>query len=196
MARITARDRESAEDLYFGQVVIIWARWFVILAAAILALWSSDATGQLVKRAIMVVGLMGVNFFLHGRSLMERPANQTLLLATGLVDLLIVGSMVAWWGAGGIESELYVLYYPLVFAFALVFAQHLTALYGFLAIGSYAAICILADVDIVTNSIDAKALAMRIVTLGATAALGSYYWRIQRRRRWAEIDPLRTVAAR
>ena len=37
----THRDRtqEEAEDLFFGQVVIIWARWFVIAAGTIYALW-------------------------------------------------------------------------------------------------------------------------------------------------------------
>jgi hypothetical protein len=195
MARMTARNREAAEDVYFGQVVIIWARWFVILAAAILALWSSDDTGELAKRAVMVVGLMSVNFFLHGRSLMERPANQALLLATSLIDLAIVGSMVAWWGEDGVKSELYVLYYPLLFAFALVFAQRLTAIYAVVAIASYVGICLLADPSIVTSSIDAKAVVMRAITLSATAALGSYYWRIQRKRRTA-IDPLQALAAR
>jgi hypothetical protein len=90
---------------------------------------------------------------------------------------------VAFWSGGGIESELYVLYYPLVFAFALVFPQRITAIYGLLAVGSYAAICILSDTGVLTNSADAKALAMRVITIAATAALGAYYWRIQRQRR-------------
>jgi hypothetical protein len=183
MERVASPTREVAEDVYFGQIVIIWARWFVILAAAVLALWSSDDTSELGKRALLVVVLMGVNFFLHGRSISGRPANMTLLLATSLIDIAVVGAMVAFWSGGGIESELYVLYYPLVFAFALVFPQRITAVYGLLAVGSYAAICILSDTGLLTNSVDAKALAMRVITLAATAALGTYYWRIQRRRR-------------
>jgi hypothetical protein len=188
MNRLSISTREAAEDVYFGQTVIIWARWFVILAAAVLALWSSDDTGELGKRALLVVALMGVNFFLHGRSISGRPANLSLLLATGLADLMIVGGMVAFWSGGGIESELYVLYYPLVFAFALVFPQRLTAMYGVLAVASYAAICFVSDSGIISDSADAKALAMRVITIGATAALGSFYWRIQRQRRRAVAE--------
>lgn len=182
--------KEAAEDIYFGQIVIIWARWFVILAATVLALWSSDTTGNLARRAFMVIGLMGINFFLHGRSLMERPANLRLLLATGLADIAIIGLMVAFWGDHGVESQLYVLYYPILFSCALVFVPRLSAFLGAFTVASYAAICLLADPDIVTNTADAKAVAIRVITLAATAALGAYYWRIQRRRRGFAADPL------
>lgn len=183
MNRLPHIDREAAEDIYFGQVVIIWARWFVILAAAILALWSSNDTGDLARRAFMVIGLMGVNFFLHGRSLMERPANQGLLIVTSAIDITVIGLMVAFWGEHGLRSQLYVLYYPVLFAFALVFASRITAVYSLIAIASYVVICFVANPDLVATSIDAKALAMRVITLAATAALGTYYWRIQRGRR-------------
>jgi len=186
MTHLAVANREVAEDVYFGQTVIIWARWFVILAAAVLALWSSNDTGELGKRALLVVALMGVNFFLHGRSISGQPANMLLLLATSIADLAIVGGMVALWSGDGIESELYVLYYPLVFAFALVFPQRLTAIFGSLAILSYAAICVLSDSGMLGDAADAKALVMRVITIGATAALGAYYWRIQRRRRACE----------
>lgn len=196
MERINAPTREAAEDIYFGQIVIIWARWFVILAAAVLALWSSDDTGELGKRALLVVVLMGVNFFLHGRSISGKPANLSLLLVTSLIDLVIVGSMVAFWSDAGIESELYVLYYPIVFAFALVFPQRLTTVFSLLALATYAAICILADTGMVTDSGDAKALVMRLITIGATAALGTYYWRIQRQRRRTAADAMPVYSAR
>lgn len=179
----TVSNREAAEDIYFGQVVIIWARWFVILAAAILALWSSNDTGDLARRAIMVIGLMGVNFFLHGRSLMERPANRALLIATSAIDAAVIGLMVAFWGDDGLQSQLYVLYYPVLFAFALVFGSRITAIYSSIAIATYSAICFLADPGLIGNAEDAKALAMRAITMAATSALGTYYWRIQRERR-------------
>lgn len=194
MKRPTVAAKEAAQDIYFGQVVIIWARWFVILAAAVLALWSSDTTGNLARRALMVIGLMGINFFLHGRSLMERPANRRLLLATGLADIAIIGLMVALWDEQGVHSQLYVLYYPILFACALVFVPRLSVLLGLLTAGSYVAICLIADPDVVTNTVDAKSIVIRVITLGATAALGAYYWRIQRQRRQfaagPDIDPL------
>lgn len=179
----TSTPREAAEDIYFGQAVIIWARWFVILAAAILALWSSDSTGGLALRAAMVIGLMALNFFLHGRSIMERPVNKQLLLAISLFDLAIVGGMIAFWGVAGVPSQLYVLYYPLVFGVALVFQPRQSAVISGLAVMSYLAICVISDPAFLGHSLEAKAVAMRVITICATAALGTYYWRIQRERR-------------
>jgi hypothetical protein len=195
MNAIPQLDREAAEDIYFGQVVIIWARWFVILAAAILALWSSNDTGDLARRAFMVIGLMGVNFFLHGRSLMEKPANRTLLIATSAIDLALIGSMVAFWGDHGVRNQLYVLYYPVIFAFALVFASRVTAVYATIAIASYAVLCLIADPGLAGSGEDAKAFAMRVITMAATAALGTYYWRIQRGRRHDVVAPATGLAA-
>ena len=183
MRLMTDSARDAAADVYFGQVVLIWARWFVILAAAILALWSSDSTGELATRSLLVIALMGVNFFLHGRSLMEKPANKQLLIASSAIDLAIVGGIVAAWGSAGLTSELYVLYYPLLFGFALVFAPRATITYALAALGSYAAICLMADPGLITDTADAKILVQRLITMAATAGLGTYYWRIQRSRR-------------
>ena len=35
MEGIRSPEQEAAEDVFFGQSVIIWARWFVILAGAL-----------------------------------------------------------------------------------------------------------------------------------------------------------------
>src|SRR5688572_17926393 len=176
MRLLTDSARDAAADVYFGQVVLIWARWFVILAAAILALWTSNSTGELATRSLLVVGLMGVNFFLHGRSLMEKPANTRLLIASSAIDLAIVGGIVAAWGDAGLASELYILYYPLLFGFALVFAPRTAITYALAALGSYTAICLLADPGIITDTADAKVLVQRLITMAATAGLGTYYW--------------------
>jgi hypothetical protein len=174
--------RDDAQDIYFGQVVLIWARWFVILAAAVLALWSSDTTGELATRSLLVVALMGGNFLLHGRSLMEKPANRQLLMLSSAVDLAVVGGIVAAWGEAGLASELYVLYYPLIFAIALVFAPRTALTFAIAAVGSYAALCLVSDPDILASTTDAKILAERLITMAATAGLGMFYWRIQRAR--------------
>ena len=104
-----------------------------------------------------------------------------------IADLVAVGVMVAFWGPGGHESKLYVLYYPLIFAIALVFAPRLTLLYAAFAIGGYLAICLIHDPSLLAQTEAAKAVAIRVITLVATAGLGAYYWRIQRDRRTAGL---------
>jgi hypothetical protein len=111
------------------------------------------------------------------------------LLLSGVLDLALIGLIVAFWGTGGIESELYVLYYPMLFAFALVFAPRIVAFFGGAAVVTYALVCIANDTGIFGSSDDAKALTMRLITMAATAGLGSYYWRIQRTRRHEAAGP-------
>ena len=73
------RQKEAAEDIFFGQVVIIWARWFVIAAGMIYVLWQATDTSELAMTILPLILVMAVNFFVHGRYLMEKPINQILL---------------------------------------------------------------------------------------------------------------------
>lgn len=47
--------QEAAEDIFFGQLVIIVARWFLILAGTILVLWTAADAVQLGTAIIPVV---------------------------------------------------------------------------------------------------------------------------------------------
>jgi len=40
-------EQEAAEDVFFGQVVMIWARWFLIVAGAVFFLWTGARSTQL-----------------------------------------------------------------------------------------------------------------------------------------------------
>ena len=175
--------REAAEDIFFGQIVIIWARWFVVLAVTVLTLWTSTSSNQLAGRILPIVGLVAMNFFLHGRILMELPANQRLVMAASLVDLLLITGIVLTWDETGLMSPFFVLYYPVIFAFALVFLPRITAAWTTVALVAYAASCLIADSSFVGEPELLKQLVMRIITLSAMGGLGTYYWRIQRDRR-------------
>ncbi len=115
MPNVRTPTQEAAEDIFFGQIVIIWARWFFILAGAILALWSSATISELTLAVVFIVALMGINFFVHGRYLLEKPANRLLILVTALLDLIIITLLVlTWQGEGGLRSQFFIFYYPLL----------------------------------------------------------------------------------
>jgi hypothetical protein len=175
---------EAAEDVFFGQVVMIWARWAVIAAAA-LFLWNTGDVGQLTPRVLLLAVLMALNFFLHGRYLVERPANRALILLASTADVVLVTGAVAVWG--GFGSQLFVLLYPVVFAFALVFPPRFTAGLTIAAAGLYLAAVVVAGTGWEADVQLVKVLAVRVLTLCAVGALGTYYWRIQRDRRRAAL---------
>jgi hypothetical protein len=184
-------EQDAAEDLFFGQVVIIVARWFLVLTGGILSLWSAASESQLVTSILLVAALMAMNFLLHWRYLIAQPVNQTLILATSLLDLGIITAIVLLGpGPHGYASPFFVLYYPALLAFAFVFPWRLTAAYAAVALAAYAAASLLlgtgpADVH------EFKVLLLRLITLASTAGLGTYYWRIQRARRAAVLRTAR-----
>jgi hypothetical protein len=176
----TARQAEQ-EDLFFGQSVILWARWSVIVAGIVLVLWTSTDVALLTRTMPFFLVLMAVNFFLHGRYVMGSPLNRLAVTAASAVDLVLITAIVVFWpGTPGLNNQFFVLYFPVVFAFALVFTRRTEAAYTVLAIVAYAAACF------ITNTVhaegDYKILVMRLIVIAALGFLGNYYFRIQRDR--------------
>lgn len=181
--------REAVEDVFYGQVVMIWARWAVVAALAVLFLWNVRDVAQMTERVLVLVMLMAVNFYLHRRYLSRRPANRILITLATLADLaLITGAVVLW---GGFESQLFVLLYPVLFAFALVFPPRATAALTLFAVGVYACAVVAAGTGWLQDVQLMKILLVRLITLLAVGGLGTYYWRMQRKQRHALVGPVR-----
>ena len=196
-------EQEAAEDVFFGQVVINWARWFIIAAGVVLVLMTADNTGKVVVGILPVVALMAMNFYLHGRRLAERPANRALIMLSSLLDLAAITAVVLLWpGAPGLHSPFFVMYYPVVLAFAFVMPARLTFVYTVVALAAYAGASFAAEIPnlgsqekllLLSSNVDVlqgavESLVARLITLGAMGALGTYYWRIHRGRRRAASD--------
>jgi len=185
MNQIRTKKMESAEDIFFGQVVINWARWFLIAAGAFLIVGTSSGTGELALGIMPILGLMAMNFYLHGRRVAERPANRALILLASLLDIVVITLVIlVWTGHRGLSSEFYIAYYPVVLAFAFVMPPRVTAVYTLIAVAAYAAACMVTPqvffVDGAVNVDAAKALLMRMITIAAVGGLGTFYYRKQR----------------
>ncbi len=197
MIETRTAEQEAAEDVFFGQVVINWARWFVIASAAVFVLLTATDTTKLIVGIVPVVGLMAINFYLHGRFLAERPANRALVTVTSIVDIALITTVVLLWpGARGLDSPFFILYYPVVLAFAFVMPYRLTAAYTLVALVAYAGACALSTP--LVDTAEAETLVTRLLTIGTIGALGAYYWRIQRdlRRAAAGGDEVPVAASR
>lgn len=185
--------QQAAEDVFFGQVVMIWARWFIILAGAIVIFWSANSIASLSLGILPVVVLMAINFYLHGRYLMEQPANRYLIGITSAMDLTIISFIVitAALGKAGLQSPFFVFYYPVILGFALIFPPKFAATYTAATVLVYILACALNGMSFDPTQPDLKVLVLRLITLATMSGLGTYYWRILRsRRRSAEgLDP-------
>src|SRR5438132_14259083 len=124
----TTRSRSpvESEDVVYGQTVIMWARWSVIVAGIMLVLWTSTNVSLLTQTMPFFLVLMAVNFFLHGRYVMGSPLNRTAVTIASVVDLILITAIVVVWpGEHGLNNQFFVLYFPVVFAFALVFTRRI-----------------------------------------------------------------------
>jgi hypothetical protein len=188
MDTVRTHAKEAAEDVFFGQVVIIWARWFMIVAGAVLALWTTQKSTNLAVAVVPISALMAMNFYLHGRYLTERPCNRMQVAAASVLDLALITALVLFLRrdsdvGNGLASPFFVFYYPMLLAFTFVLPRRLAIGYTALAVGLYGGAC-LPEVDSV---VDGKALLLRLVTMGTMGGLGTFYWRIQRDRRRAAL---------
>ncbi|MHB8629222.1 MAG: hypothetical protein ACYDBJ_21795 [Aggregatilineales bacterium] len=187
-------EQAYAEDIFFGQVVIIWARWFLILAGVVLVLWSFNDPQQLVLVILPVIALVAMNFYLHGRYILQQPANQALLLITSLLDMVIITAIVLLWPyqeqTQGVQNPLqnpfFVFYYPALVAVAFVFPRRTALLITLVTLAAYAVVCFAVPQSQELLKLDAesqKILLQRLITMAAMGVIGTYYWRIMRDRR-------------
>lgn len=184
MKALRSSEQEAAEDIFFGQLVIIYARWFVVVAMTILVLWSSKTLNQMVIGIALIVPLIALNFFIHGRYLMEKPANRLLLIVLGIVDAVVISMIIAFWpGDSGMYSQFYVFYYPIILAFAFVFPGRLSVIYTLFVLVIYSATCFVFTPQFLAETAEIERLVIRLITLAATGMIGAYYYRIQRSRR-------------
>jgi hypothetical protein len=189
----TAKQAEQ-EDLFFGQSVILWARWSVIVAGTVLVLWTSTNVALLTQTIPFFLALMAINFFLHGRYVMGSPLNRIAVTIASVVDLILITAIVVLWpGSRGLQNQFFVLYLPVVFAFALVFTRKVEAAYTVLAILMYTGACVLTGTVPFDLGNDDKNLVMRLIVIAAMGFLGNYYFRIQRDR-LARLPQSRTPA--
>src|SRR5260370_8151792 len=90
MKEVRSREQAALEDVFFGQSVILWARWSVILAGAVLVLWTSTTVAQLTRTFPFFLVLMAMNFFLHGRYVMGSPLNRPVAVPARIPYLLLI----------------------------------------------------------------------------------------------------------
>jgi hypothetical protein len=188
--RVRLPEHEAAEDIFFGQVVMIWARWFLIAAGTIFFLWTAEKSTQIALGVLPVVALIGLNFYLHGRYLLERPSNVLQITVASTIDVALVSAIVLMWRSStvppltGLASPFFVFYYPVVLAFAFVMPRRVTLIFTVTVAAAYSAIC-LPDLTSITS---VKVLVLRLATLCAMGGIGTFYWRIQRSRRIADLE--------
>lgn len=183
MREVRTAAQANLEDVFFGQTVILWARWSVIVAGLMLVLWTSTTIVHLTETMPFFLALMAMNFFLHGRYVMGSPLNRAVVMVASFVDLVLITAIVVLWpGSHGLDNQFFVLYFPVVFAFALVFTRRIEVVYTVVAMVAYIAACVFTATVPFDLTYPDKVLVMRLIVIATMGFLGNYYFRIQRDR--------------
>lgn len=173
---------DALRELADGQLVIIIARWVLVAAGLLLAIWNPGDINEL-RLQIAVLLLAAVsNFFLHAHVLRHQPTLPNILYLSSAADLTIISILVA--SQGGFDSRLFVFYFPAIAALSLTFPRQVTGFLAGCGIGMYVLIC-LRTLPEPTTSDHFQALVVRVVMLAGVAFCGALYQHIEANRRRA-----------
>ena len=172
---------ESPEELNHGQAVVIAARWILVGAGLLLALWNPDALGELRVQIMLILGLAVGNFFLHSQVLMKKPVSAPVAYAASAADIAVISLIVI--AGGGFHSGTYVFFFPALLGLSVAFRTEVTytlagaaiVLYGLIALPALAGTA-------------GAVLATRLLMMAAIAVCGNVYWRSERDRRRAAVE--------
>jgi hypothetical protein len=181
-ARVNGQSAMSSisEDLAHGQIVIVTARWILVLAALVFIFWSPGSLNELRILTPVIMFVAVANFYLHAQLLKRRPAVDAVVYGASLADLAVVSLIIAV--QGGLRSDIYLFYFPAFLGFAVAFPTRMTVLY---AVGAMCAYGSIVTGTVGLSNPDLQVVVTRLVMLGAVAACGNLYWRIEAGRRRA-----------
>ena len=179
---------EVSEDLRSGQHVVIAARWILVAAGLMLALWSPNSLADLRVHIVVILGLAVANFYLHSQVLMRKPVLASVAYAASAADIVAISLIVI--AGGGYLSPHFVFYLPAVLAISVAFRTEAVLAFTGAAILAYAMISATAFAGV-----DGVAVATRMVVIAGVAICGNTYWRIERDRRRAAVEMNPSVAA-
>jgi hypothetical protein len=172
-----------SEDLAHGQIVIVTARWILVLAALVFIFWSPGSLNELRILTPIIMFVAVANFYLHAQLLKRRPAIDAVVYGASLADLVVVSLIIAV--QGGFRSDIYLFYFPAFLGFSVAFPTRVTVLYAAGAMCAYGSI---ATGTMGLYNPDLQVVVARLVMLGAVAACGNLYWRIEAGRRRAAAE--------
>ena len=171
---------KTAEDIAEGQIVIITARWILILAGWVLALWEPEQTSAWELRAaiVMLMTYSTLNFFLTIQWVNRGKILAETALMTSMADLGLITALAAVLGA----DNVYVFYLPALLALSVTFPRSVTAAYTAAVIIAYGLIA--ADkMGGIDTTADAQTIFIRLFVLAAVAFCGSLYRGLEAERR-------------
>ncbi|MHB8629221.1 MAG: hypothetical protein ACYDBJ_21790 [Aggregatilineales bacterium] len=176
----SATEAENLDDLAHGQVVLVTARWILVVCSLIFVLWNPAPIGILRIQLILILTLAMANFYLHAQVLMKRTVLPTVIYAASICDLIVITAAVAI--QDSFTSNTFVFYFPAIVAYSVAFApQIIAALTGCVCV-FYTLECLLTGSFSVGRD-NLQVIFARVLMLVAVAVVSNVFAHIERGRR-------------
>lgn len=167
-----------------SQMVIIIARWVLVLSGLFLVLCDTKSVSMnTIRFEIMVILLLAVsNFYLVAQVLTKKPAMKAVLYGMGIIDIAVITFIIV--AQKGFDSNAYTFYFPAMLAFSVVFPTVELGIFMSGTVIAYGFIGLLT----LQSPDDFQTLIIRLLMLGAVAVCGNYFSRLERSRHTAALQ--------
>ena len=173
--------------------VSVWGRWFIALVSAFEiayrpGFWYPDDWGYV----LLMVPLVAINGLVHFRLRTNRPVTWRWMLLLSAMDIALATSSISV--GPGLDSYVFVAYYPALALFAVVFTSlRLSLAWTTMTAVAYALVCWRVGVGLDLDAGDEKVLLGRLAAMYALVLCVSLITRFERMRRQAAVDRERKV---
>jgi hypothetical protein len=173
-------DPETTENINYGQIVVITARWILIGAGWVLTLWQPEPTAawQLRIAIVLLMAYSSANFFLTVQWANRSKVLTDTVYLTSVADLSLITALVAVFGG----FNVYVFYLPALLALAVTLPRQATAMLTGAVMSSYGVVA-LARAGETLDTAELQSIFVRVILLAAVAFCGSLYREIEADRR-------------
>ena len=185
--------RVDSDDLRHSLRISVWVRWFVGIAWFAQLNYRADFSDETyIPHTLLAASLLALNGYVHyrirsNRQLRAGHVNVSWHWAFALSALDVMAITAGLAISSGFENDFYVLYYPALAAFAVVFASfRLSFAWVTMTAVLYAALSLYSGVEF-EDSME-KVLFIRIVTMYAVVAAVNLIFRLERIRRREAVE--------
>ena len=182
-------DRTDQDDLRYNLRISVWVRWFVLTAWLLQFNYRPNfADPAYIPTMLLAVSVLALNGYVHYRIRSSRTVTWRWALALGVMDVVMISAGIAI-SSSGFQNTFFVLYYPALAMFAVVFTSfRLSFAWVTMVAVVYAALSLVMEPGVDYGIKEEKVLFTRIIVMYAVVAAVNLVSRFERTRRREAVE--------
>ena len=114
-------DRTDRDDLHYNLRISVWVRWFLLIAWLLQFNYRPNfADPAYIPTTLLAVSVLALNGYVHYRIRSHRTVTRRWALTLSVMDGVMITAGIAI-SSSGFQNTFFVLYYPALAMFAVVF---------------------------------------------------------------------------